>query len=143
MLFLVESPNSQKIITIFDQLELLLTTKMFTKIFPFILTDRDPSFSQFDYVETSVNTGEKRTYLFYCDSFNSSQKANVEQMNKQLRKFFPKGKSIDHLTREEVNDINKIINKSRVSSLAGASPNEAFAKLFNKELLDILTDILI
>lgn len=143
MLFLVESPNSKKIIAIFDQLELMLTTKLFTKVFPFILTDRDPSFSQFDYVETSLNTGERRTHLFYCDSFNSSQKANVEQMNKQLRKFFPKGKSIDHLTHEEVNDINGIINKSRVSSLAGASPNEAFTKLFGKELLDILTNILI
>lgn len=143
ILFLVESPNSKKIISIFDQLDLTLTTKMFTKVFPFILTDRDPCFSQFDHVETSLNTGERRTHLFYCDSFNSSQKANVEQMNKQLRKFFPKGKSIDHLSKEEVNDINQIINKSRISSLAGASPNEAFSKLFGKKTLDILTDILI
>ena len=143
ILFLVESPNSKKIINIFDQLELVLTTKMFTKVFPFILTDRDPSFSQFDHVETSLNTGERRTHLFYCDSFNSSQKANVEQMNKQLRKFFPKGKSIDHLSIEEVNDINQILNKSRISSLSGASPNEAFSKLFGKKTLDILTDILI
>ncbi len=116
---------------------------MFTKIFPFILTDRDPSFSQFDHVETSLNTGERRTHLFYCDSFNSSQKANVEQMNKQLRKFFPKGKSIDHYTSEEVKDINLIINKSRIASLAGTSPNEAFQKLFGEKALDILTDILI
>jgi transposase, IS30 family len=143
MLFLVESPNSKKILEIFNQLELALTTKMFTKIFPFILTDRDPCFSQFDHVETSLNTGERRTHLFYCDSFNSSQKANVEQMNKQLRKFFPKGKSIDHYTNEEVKDINAIINKSRIPSLAGASPNEAFIKLFGEKTLDILTDILI
>lgn len=143
ILFLVESPNSKKVLDIFNQLELVLTTKMFTKVFPFILTDRDPCFSQFDHVETSLNTGERRTHLFYCDSFNSSQKANVEQMNKQLRKFFPKGKSIDHHTIEEVNDINRIINKSRISSLSGASPNEAFSKLFGKKTLDILTDILI
>jgi transposase, IS30 family len=143
MLFLVESPNSKKIITIFDQLELELTTKMFTKIFPFMLTDRDPCFSQFDHVETSLITGERRTQIFYCDSFNSSQKANVEQMNKQLRKFFPKGKSIDHYTKEEIKDINSIINKSRIASLAGASPNDAFSKLFGKKPLDILTDILI
>jgi transposase, IS30 family len=116
---------------------------MFTKIFPFMLTDRDPCFSQFDHVETSLITGERRTQIFYCDSFNSSQKANVEQMNKQLRKFFPKGKSIDHYTKEEIKDINSIINKSRIASLAGASPNDAFSKLFGKKPLDILTDILI
>lgn len=143
MLFLVESPNSKKIIDIFNQLEASLTIAVFTKVFPFILTDRDPCFSQFDQVETSVKSGDRRTHLFYCNSFNSSQKANVEQMNKQLRKFFPKGKSIDHLTREDVKDINIIINQSRVASLAGASPNEAFAKLFGEKTLDILTTILI
>jgi IS30 family transposase len=143
MLFLVEFPNSKKITNIFNQLELALTTKMFTKIFPFILTDRDPSFSQFDSVESSSLTGKQRTFLFYCDSFNSAQKANVEQMNKQLRKFFPKGKSIDHFTKEEVNDINRIINNSRVASLSGGSPNEAFTKLFGEKVLDILTNILI
>ena len=143
MLFLVESPNSKKIIEIFDHLELALTTKLFAKIFPYILTDRDPCFSQFNQVETSLTPGNQRTHLFYCDSFNSSQKANVEQMNKQLRKFFPKGKSIDHLTREEVKDKNHSINKDRTASLAGASPNEAFSKVFGEKALDILTDILI
>ncbi len=143
MLFLVESPNSKKIMDIFNQLEDSLTTPVFTKVFPFILTDRDPCFSQFDQVETSVKSGDRRTHVFYCDSFNSSQKANVEQMNKQLRKFFPKGKSIDHLTCEDIKDINIIINQSRVASLAGASPNEAFVKLFGEKILDILTTILI
>ncbi len=90
----------------------------------------------------SLITGNKRTYLFYCDSFNSSQKANVEQMNKQLRKFFPKGKSIDHFTKEEVKDINLIINKSRIASLAGDAPNNAFLKLFGESSLAILTDSL-
>ena len=142
MLFLIESPNSKKIFDIFNHLEISLTTKTFNQIFPFILTDRDPCFSQFDDLELSLITGNKRTYLFYCDSFNSSQKANVEQMNKQLRKFFPKGKSIDHFTKEEIKDINLIINKSRIASLAGDAPNKAFLKLFGQTSLDILTDIL-
>ncbi|MDD4642877.1 MAG: helix-turn-helix domain-containing protein [Erysipelotrichaceae bacterium] len=143
ILFLVESPNSKKISDIFNHLEISLTTKTFSRIFPFILTDRDPSFSQFDDLEMSLITDIKRTYLFYCDSFNSSQKANVEQMNKQLRKFFPKGKSIDHFTKEEVKDINLIINKYRIASLAGDSPNDAFIKSFGEKSLDILTDSLI
>ena len=63
-------------------------------------------------------------------------------MNKQLRKFFPKGKSIDHFTKEEVKDINLIINKSRIASLAGDTPNKAFLKLFGESSLAILTDIL-
>lgn len=143
LLFLMESPNSQKVIDLFDQLEFQLTTKHFTQLFPFILTDRDPCFSAFEAIETSPLTSLSRTHLFYCDSFNSCQKANVEQMNKQLRKFFPKGKSIDHLSRDEVQDINHIINRSHVASLSGASPNDVFAKLLGHDVLDLLTHILI
>lgn len=143
LLFLVESPTGQKVIDVFDQLETSVGTKMFTQIFPFILTDRDSCFSQFHHIEASLFTQQLRTHLFYCDSFNSSQKANVEQMNKQLRKFFPKGKSIDHLSQERVNEFNQIINNTHIASLAGSTPYEAFAKLYGEELLDKLTHIII
>jgi transposase, IS30 family len=143
LLFLVESPTGQKVIDIYDQLETLIGAKQFTQLFPFILTDRDFCFSQFNQIETSLFTQSLRTHLFYCDSFNSSQKANVEQMNKQLRKFFPKGKSIDHLSKEHVSEFNQIINRSRIASLSGATPNEAFVKLYGEELFDKLIHIII
>lgn len=141
LLFLVESPNSQKIIDLFDMCEAHLSTPIFIKLFPFILTDRDTCFSQFDFIERSVFSSTRRTHLFYCDSFNSSQKANVEQMNKQLRKYFPKGKSIDHLTQTQVQNISHIINQSRVASLAGASPNQALSRLLGEDVLDLLNSI--
>jgi hypothetical protein len=53
MLFLVEAPTSEKIIHIFHQLELQLSTKIFAEVFPFILTDRDPCFSSFNALETT------------------------------------------------------------------------------------------
>lgn len=143
LLFLVESPTGQKVIEIFDQLESILGTKQFAQLFPYMLTDRDFCFSQFNRIEASLFTQQLRTHLFYCDSFNSSQKANVEQMNKQLRKFFPKGKSIDHLSKAHVNEFSQIINRSRIASLAGATPNEALAKLYGNECLDRLTHIII
>ncbi len=143
LLFLVESPTGQKVIDVFDHLETSVGTKMFTQVFPFILTDRDFCFSQFNQIEASLFTQQLRTHLFYCDSFNSSQKANVEQMNKQLRKFFPKGKSIDHLSQEQVNEFNQIINNTHIASLSGSTPNQAFAKLYGENLLDKLTHIII
>lgn len=143
LLFLVESPSGKKVIDVFDQLETILGTKLFTQVFPFVLTDRDFCFSQFTQIETSLFTQSRRTHLFYCDSFNSSQKANVEQMNKQLRKFFPKGKSIDHLSQERVNEFNQIINNTHIASLSGSTPNEALLKLYGQECLDKLTHIII
>jgi Transposase and inactivated derivatives, IS30 family len=138
ILFLVEAPNSQKVVNLFNHLELLLTTSAFSVVFPFILTDRDPSFSNIDDIESSCITSEPRTSIFFCDSFNSSQKANVEQMNKQLRKFFPKGKSIDHLLQDDLNKVALLINNTHIASLSGATPNEAFIKVFGDELYNKL-----
>ena len=87
-------------------------------------------------IEFSCVTGEERTHVFYCDAFKSNQKANVENMNKQLRKYFPKGKSIDSYTGEDINNAMNFINNLRVPSLSGYTPNEAFEKVYGKELLD-------
>ena len=143
MLFLVESKNQEKITNIYNSLESSLGYTYFTKIFPFILTDRDPCFSNFDQIEYSILTGSSKTKVYYCDSFNSSQKANVEQMNKQLRKFLPKGKSIDHHSPESIKDIECFINSQRIKSLAGSTPNDAFEKIYGSEILSLLKNIII
>lgn len=137
MLVLIEKPNSNKIVDVFNYLAKLLD-RSFYSIFPIILTDRDPSFSDFEGIETDEITGEIRTNVFYCDAFKSNQKANVENMNKQLRKYFPKGKSIDHYTQKEITDINMFINNQKLHSLSGFSANDAFIKIFGKYTLDNL-----
>ena len=141
LLFIVNKPNSDKIITIFNELELALGIKDFMKVVPYILTDRDPCFSNFPNLEFSITTGEQRTHIFYCDSFSSCQKGNVENMNKQLRKFFKKGKSVDCYTKEDIKAINNIILDTRIASLCGATPREAFIKVYGKTILNKLLNL--
>ena len=62
-------------------------------------------------------------------------------MNKQLRKYFPKGKSIEFLTDEDVASINNIIISQRVASLGGTSPKEAFESIYGSKLLYLLLKI--
>lgn len=143
MLFLIESPNSQKVINLFDQLEMFLSPEVFKDVFASILTDRDSVFIQFDAIEASAFRSEKRTNIFYCDALASTQKANVEQMNKQLRRFYPKGKSIDHITKEDLKDTEIRINATRVESLSGYTPDEAFKVVFGEEILNILKSIIV
>ena len=141
MLFIIENPNSKKIVDVFNYLATELEYK-FSEIFPIILTDRDPAFSDFEGIETDNITGEIRTNVFYCDAFKSNQKANVENMNKQLRKYFPKGKSIDHYTQKHITEINMFINDQKLHSLSGYSSNDAFIKIFGESTLEKLYDIL-
>ena len=135
-LFLIENKNSNKIVEIFNELEALLGVDKFNEIFPSILTDRDPCFSDILGIEFSKEIGVQRTYLFFCDAFKSNQKANVENMNKQLRKFFPKKSSIDNYTQSDIQKINKLINESALFSLDGHTPKEAFILLFGQEAYD-------
>jgi len=137
-LWIVKDKNSEKVVEIFNELENKLGYEKFNEIFPSILTDRDPCFADILGIEFSKELGVQRTYLFFCDAFKSNQKASVENFNKQIRKFFPKGKSIDHLTQEDINVVNKILVESPLFSLDGYSPKEAFITLFGQEAFDKL-----
>lgn len=59
-------------------------------------------------------------------------------MNKQIRKFFHKGKSIDSYSQKQVQLIAKTINESPLRSLDGRSPEEAFSLLFGLETYERL-----
>lgn len=142
MIFIMNKPNSKKIVNLFDYLEENLTTKLFNRIFPVILTDRDPCFSDFEGMEFNKTTGQLRTNVFYCDAFKSNQKANVENMNKQLRKYFPKGSSIDHQNQKDINGINMFINNQKLHSLAGFSANDAFIKIFGLDTINLLYKVI-
>lgn len=137
-LFLIENKNSTKVVEIFNKLEALLGYEKFCEVFPSILTDRDPCFADIQGIEFSKELGAQRTFLFFCDAFKSNQKANVENMNKQLRKFFPKKSSIDHYTQEQIILINKTINESPLFSLDGHSPKETFILLFGLNTYEII-----
>lgn len=135
---LFESPNSEKVVSMFNDFEERLGIHDFNLIFPSILTDRDPCFSNYMGIEFSHLTGEQRCKVFYCDSYRSNQKGNVENMNKQLRKYFPKSKSIDHLTDEDILTVNNMIITQKIASLGGLSPKEVFEQIFGSKLLFLL-----
>ena len=88
----------EKVVSIFYELESRLGFDNFNEVFASILTDRDSCFSDIIGIEFSKVTGEQRTHLFFCNAFKSNQKASVKNINNQIKKFFPKGSSIDYLT---------------------------------------------
>lgn len=138
---LFENPNADKVVSLFNEFEERLGIHDFNLIFPSILTDRDPCFSDFLGIEFSHLTGEERCKVFYCDSYRSNQKGNVENMNKQLRKYFPKGKSVDYLTDEDIFTINNVIISQKIASLGGKSPKEVFESIYGSKLLYLLLKI--
>ena len=134
ILDLIKNPNQQKVVEFFDKLEEKIGIDAFKELIPAILTDRDPNFTDIDGICFSKITGEERCKLFFCDAYVSTQKPNVENINKQLRLFFPKGKSIDIYNKQDIININKALINRPLKSLDNFTPKDAFIKVFDEDL---------
>ena len=134
LLQLINKPNCSKVVKFFDDLEERIGTEAFMDLIPVILTDRDPNFTDIEGICFSKITGEERCKLFFCDPYVSSQKPNVENINKQIRKFFPKGKSVDIYSQKDIKQKNLILLKSPLKSLDGYTPEDAFKSVYGEDL---------
>ena len=138
LLDLIKNPNQKKVVEFFDELEEKIGTNAFIELIPVILTDRDPNFTDIEGICFSKITGEERCKLFFCDSYVSNQKPNVENINKQLRLFFPKGKTIDTYKKQDIKNINQTLLNRPLKSLASYTPKDAFINVFDEDLFNKL-----
>lgn len=76
--------------------------------------------------------------IIFCDPYVSNQKPNVENKNKQIRLFFPKGKSVYKYLKDDIKNINKSIINKLLLSLDGNTPKEAFIKVFDENIFSNL-----
>ena len=134
LLDIIDQPNSKKGVQFFDDLERAIGTEAFMDLIPVILTDRDPCFNDIEGICFSKITGEERCKLFFCDPYVSNQKTHVENMNKQLRKFFQKHRSIDHHTKNTVRKHNITLLNTPIKSLDGYTPKDAFIAVYGEDL---------
>ena len=138
MLDIINNPESSKVVEFFDHLEEKIGIEMFKELIPIILTDRDPNFTDIIGICFSKITGEERCKLFFCNPYVSNQKPNVENMNKQIRLFFPKGKSVDKYSKADIKTINRTILNKPLRSLDGNTPKDAFIKIFDEDIFNKL-----
>ncbi len=138
LLDLIKNPNQEKVVDFFDELEEKIGTNAFIELIPVILTDRDPNFTDMDGICFSKITGEERCKLFFCDSYVSNQKPNVENINKQLRLFFSKGKTIDTYKKQDIKNVNQTLLNRPLKSLDSYTPKDAFINVFYGDLFNKL-----
>ena len=135
---IIQNPNSDRVVKFFDYIEEKIGIDAFVELIPAILTDRDPCFNDINGICFSKITGEERCKIFFCDPYVSNQKPHVENMNKQLRKYFPKGKSIDRYTKQDIISFNLNMINTPVRSLDGYTPKDAFIKIYGEDLFNNL-----
>lgn len=62
--------------------------------------------------------------MFFCHAYHSWEKGTVENQNGRIRRFIPKGKSIDDLTDEQIKQVEIRINSTPRKCLGYLTPYE-------------------
>lgn len=86
-------------------------------------------------------TKEQKTKLFYCDSYSSYQKAEIECNHKMIRYVIPKSRSIDSFTQDNLNLLFSHINSYPRESKYGRKPYDITAMIIGKETLKKLRSL--
>lgn len=132
--FLRDANDSQSVIDIMDNLNSILGTALFQKLFPVILTDNGSEFSNPKLIECDRTTGEIRTKVFYCDPGASFQKGSAEKNHEEIRKVLPKGTSFDHLSQKDIDLVMNHVNSYSRASLNDKTPYDVFKFIFGKSV---------
>ena len=84
-----------------------------------------------------------RTTLYYCHPYSSWERPQNERANRLIRRFIPKGKSINDYSDDEIKRIQNWMNHYPRASLGWQRPIDVFTKELKSIGLDcsILQDL--
>jgi IS30 family transposase len=134
--FLRDANTARSVKQVFDELYEKFGRNDFRRLCPILRTDNGPEFTAPTDIETDEN-GENRTRVFYCDPYQSNQKAACENNHRLIRMVIPKGASMNGLTQDDVNLMMSHINSYARKVLGGQTPIEVFLRQ-HKKIKDLL-----
>jgi len=142
MLAFIRDANTARSVTeSFDIIKRNLGHNRFEGIFPLILTDNGPEFSNPSAIELDTEDNEIGpvwTKIYYCDPYSPYQKGAIEAGHRFIRKILPKGTSMNTLNQEDINLMMSHINSYARNSLGGLTPIEMFSKINGNTMAKML-----
>lgn len=100
--------------------------KLFPKVFKTITVDNGVEFSDVEGMEKSIFGGQ-RTSVYYCHPYSSWERGTNENINKMVRRHYPKGTNFEKHSNKELCKLNDWINNY---------PREIFEYHTSKEMFD-------
>lgn len=64
---------------------------------------------------------------FFCNAYHSWEKGSIENRNKILRQFFPKGTNFNLISEEQISKIQEMINNRPMKLLGWKTPADLFS----------------
>lgn len=129
LVLLVEDHTAASVVKAINSLERRFG-KLFYKLFKSITVDNGCEFQDFEGIEMAHRRKGKRTLVFFCHPYSAFERGSNENMNRIIRRFFPKGTSFDEVTKEQVAEAERWVNNYPRKLLGWKSA----ATLFEEEL---------
>lgn len=83
----------------------------FKEVFKSITVDNGVEFSDFKGLERSVfSKSAKRTKIYYCHPYCSSERGTNERLNREIRRLIPKGTDLNGISVKEVQRVERWVN---------------------------------
>lgn len=82
----------------------------FRKIFKSITVDNGTEFSDLKGMKKSILYSGLRTKFYYCHPYSSWERGSNENLNRMIRRKFPKGTSFADVTRKQVQNVEDWMN---------------------------------
>lgn len=93
---------------VFDRMERSIPD--FKKKFKTITTDNGSEFLEYDLLTRSIRDGSKRFEVYYCHSYAAWEKGSVENHNRMIRRWFPKGTDFSRVSKKKIAEIQNWMN---------------------------------
>lgn len=111
LLFKVSGKTSSNTVRILNRLERRLTSPVFRQVFKTITVDNGCEFLDASGMERSCyNKVLRRTTVYYCHPYCSSERGSNENHNRFIRRFIPKGDFISLYSDADIRHIQDFIN---------------------------------
>lgn len=89
-----------------------------------LTSDNGPENSKYEKIVSQTGVS-----FYTCYPYHSWEKGTVENMIGRIRRFIPKGRSIDNISCEKLNAIESILNNTPRKCLSYLTPNEVYEKM--------------
>ena len=106
----IKNKKSSSVVHALNMLERKLGSKSFREKFKTITCDNGVEFLDMEGIEKSRYTKGNRTMVYYCHPYSSYERGTNENINRMIRRFFPKGTNFDLVTKKQVQLVEAWIN---------------------------------
>ena len=116
----IKSKEVSSVMDAFDELRSIYS-EHFSDVFKTVTTDNGSEFSRLSELEKLAGT-----LVYFAHPYTSCEKGSVENHNRLIRRFIPKGKRIADYTPQQIADIETWCNSLPRKILSYKTPDEVF-----------------